>query len=90
MNWDPGWRAAQDGREIPLRRTQTGLIALEANPAPQTSIHLTYHGLTQQRWFAALSLLAWIVSIGLCIRARRSPGNTSTSSSSAAASTAPA
>lgn len=90
MNWDPGWRATQDGRDIPLHRTQTGLIALAATPAPQTTIHLTYHGLPQQRWFAALSLLAWVVSISLCIRARRSPGNTSTSSSAAAASTAPA
>jgi hypothetical protein len=81
MNWDPGWQALQDGVPIEIKSSKVGLIQLLPKPAPSSTIELTYRGTTQQKLFGALSLLAWVVSIGLCIRSRSWQASTSTPSS---------
>ena len=78
MNWDPGWEARQDGQPIEINRTRIGLIDLVAKPSEKTQIDLVYSGTWQQKVFGVVSLLAWVVSIGLCIRSRSWRGSTST------------
>jgi hypothetical protein len=54
--WYPGWKAVLDGREIPVRRMDHALMAVEV-PAGTHEVMFEYHS----RWFAAgagVSLLA--------------------------------
>jgi hypothetical protein len=81
MNWDPGWEARQDGQPIEVKATNIGLIDLVAKPSERSQIELVYSGTWQQKFFGLVSVLAWIVSIGLCIRSRSLPGSTLTRSS---------
>ncbi len=81
MNWDPGWRATQDGAPIEVKQNALGMILLEPRPAPVSRIELDYQGTTQQKVFFAISIGVWIVSIGLCIRSKSWPGSTSMPSS---------
>ena len=81
MNWDPGWEARQDGQPIEVKATNIGLIDLVAKPSEKSQIDLVYSGTWQQKFFGLVSVLAWIVSIGLCIRSRSLPGSTLTRSS---------
>ena len=81
MNWDPGWKARQDGAPIELKRNVLGLMQLLPKPAAATQIELSYEGTAQQKAFGFLSLLLWVGSITLCIRSRSWRGSTSTPSS---------
>ncbi|MCX6612116.1 MAG: hypothetical protein NTW74_14835 [Acidobacteria bacterium] len=81
MNWDPGWQARQDGQALSVGRNELGLIQLLPVAKERTTIELEYTGTWQQKAFGLLSLLAWIVSIGLCIRSRSWRGSTLTRSS---------
>ncbi len=78
MNWDPGWRATQDGQPLTPRANALGLIALPAKDSPQSTIDHIYTHSPEQADFAALSALAWVASIGLCIRSRSWQASTST------------
>ncbi len=64
VNADPGWRATQDGREIGMTRDSLGFIVLHPAPAAAARVELRYHGTGEQRGMAALSAVAWIVSLG--------------------------
>jgi hypothetical protein len=81
MNWDPGWRATQDGRAIELSPNQLGMITLKPSASTSSTIQVEYTGTPQQKMFAAISLCVWVVSIGLCIRSRSWRASTSTPSS---------
>ncbi len=81
MNWDPGWRAEQEGKPVEIRKTEIGLMAVEAAPAERAQIELRYGGTGQQKVFGGISALVWIVSIGLCIRTRSWRGSASMPSS---------
>ncbi len=78
MNWDPGWQARQDGQPLNVGHNELGLIQLLPVAKERTRIELEYTGTWQQKAFAFISLLAWVVSIGLCIRSRSWRGSTST------------
>jgi hypothetical protein len=80
MNWDPGWRATQDGQPLTPRSSALGLIALPARPSPHSTIDLVFTPSNEQIAFAALSVLVWVASIGLCIRSRSWQASTSTPS----------
>jgi hypothetical protein len=60
VNADRGWRAAQDGREIPITRDSLGFMVLHPTPAESTRIDLRYRGTVEQRIMAAICALAWI------------------------------
>jgi hypothetical protein len=63
VNADPGWRATQDGREIPITQDKLGFVVLHPTPAAETRIELHFQGTLEQRIMAALCALAWAVSL---------------------------
>jgi len=71
VNYDNGWKAVQDGRTIPIDRDRLGYMILRAIPAAAANIQLTYGGTWEQRLMAALSAIAWIVSLGMIVRERQ-------------------
>lgn len=70
MNEDPGWRAYQDGKEIPVRANGLGMIELAPEAKATTRIVLEYAGTGQQKIFGALSALVWIGSIAVWFRSK--------------------
>jgi hypothetical protein len=63
VNADPGWRATQDGHQIPITQDQFGFIVLHPTPASPTRIELHFRGTTEQRLMAALCALTWVASL---------------------------
>ena len=75
--WFPGWRAAMEGKALPLRVADHALIGVEV-PAGQNEITLEYHS----TWFlpgAALSL-ATLLALGVAQYARMRPASRTISS----------
>jgi hypothetical protein len=70
MNWDPGWRAQQGGREVAVEKSELGLVRVRPLAGARDPLVLRYEGTAQQKGFAALSALVWIGSIALCVRPR--------------------
>lgn len=60
VNADPGWRATQDGQELPMESDHLGFIVLMPRASATTHIELRYHGTLEQRLMAGLCALAWI------------------------------
>jgi hypothetical protein len=71
VNADPGWRATQDGREIPITQDTLGFVVLHPSPAPATRIELRFRGTTEQRLMAALCVLTWLASLFAFFRRSR-------------------
>src|SRR5262249_54102647 len=65
VNFDPGWRATQNGLPVPIVADRLGFIA-----APQGA-ELRYAGTAEQRIMAAISAVAWIAALAR-LRTRRS------------------
>jgi hypothetical protein len=63
VNADPGWRATQDGHEVPITQDKLGFVVLHPTPAATTQIELRFQGTLEQRIMAALCALAWIASL---------------------------
>lgn len=63
MNHDPGWQARQDGVPIPVERNAMGLIQLRPQPKAASTITLEYQGTSQQKAFAAVSALSWLLCL---------------------------
>jgi hypothetical protein len=74
VNYDPGWRAAQDGRPIAVERDRLGYMVLRANASPAANIELRFRGSVEQRVMAALSAITWIGSIAAVMAGKRSTG----------------
>jgi len=73
MNADPGWRAAQDGREIPIGADTLGFVVLHAASSAAAHIEMRYRVGAEPRIMAAVSALAWMGAIaGLCLWRKRS------------------
>ena len=70
VNATPGWRASQDGRDMPISRDQLGFIVLTPAADSATHIALRYHGTLEQRLMAALCVLSWLAAL-LGLRWRR-------------------
>jgi hypothetical protein len=60
MNADPGWHAAQDGRDIPVEADNLGFVVLRPNPSAATHIGMRYRVGAEPRIMAAIGALAWI------------------------------
>jgi hypothetical protein len=73
VNAAEGWKATQDGREVPLTADRLGFVVVHPSPAAQTRIELAFHGTAEQRLMATLGAIAWIGAIAVRIRARRRP-----------------
>lgn len=71
VNYDPGWRAAQNGRPIPIERDHLGFMVLHPQPAASTAVELEYHGTTEQRVMAVVSALSWMIAIAALVSFRR-------------------
>ncbi|PWU05075.1 MAG: hypothetical protein C5B51_15445 [Terriglobia bacterium] len=65
INYDPGWRATQDGRRIETAADRLGFLVLHADAAPASHIELHYAGTGEQRVFALLSAVAWVGAFGM-------------------------
>ena len=74
VNADPGWRATQDGREIPITQDKLGFVVLHPSPAAATRIELRFRGTIEQRLMAAVSALAWLTSLFALFRWGRDGG----------------
>jgi hypothetical protein len=60
VNYDPGWRAEQDGRLIEIGQDKLGYLVLKASASPLAHIQLRYGGSLEQRVMAALSAMVWL------------------------------
>jgi len=80
VNYDPDWRAEQDGRPVVIERDRLGYMVLRAEASPAALIHLRYRGSLEQRIMAALSALVWIGCMAFAVgqltgqSADRAPG----------------
>jgi hypothetical protein len=63
VNADPGWRATQNGLELPIDEDRLGFMVLHPAPAAQTQIELHYRGTAEQRIMAVVSAIAWIAAL---------------------------
>lgn len=70
VNHDPGWRAEQDGRPIPIERDLLGYLILRASASPMAHIHLRYRGRPEQYIMAALSAIVWIGSLVFFVKSQ--------------------
>ena len=64
VNYDPGWVATENGREIPVERDKLGFVAVP--PGTQ----LRYRGTIEQRVMAAISALVWILALAALVKHR--------------------
>ena len=71
VNYDPGWHATQDGREIETAEDRLGYLVLHTAASPASHIELQYRGTREQRVMATLSALAWIAALGAAPWSRR-------------------
>jgi hypothetical protein len=75
MNYDPGWAAEMNGQQLPLGKNNLGLIRIAAPASPDALIDLRFLPTRQQLACAALSALAWVGSLLVClwsgVRSRR-------------------
>jgi hypothetical protein len=63
MNADPGWHAAQDGREIPMETDNLGFMVLRPAASAATRIEMRYRVGAEPRIMAAVSALAWTAAL---------------------------
>jgi hypothetical protein len=73
VNADPGWRAAQDGHEIPIETDNLGFMVLGPAAAAATHIELEYRATAEPRIMAAVSVLAWTAALAALIIIWRKP-----------------
>ena len=70
VNYDPGWRADQDGQAIAVEQDRLGYIVLRANASPGGRIHLKYRGTAEQYAMAVLSAMVWLGSLVFLAKGR--------------------
>jgi hypothetical protein len=63
VSHDPGWRAVQDGVEIPIERDGAGFLVLRPRPARTSTVELVFQGSIEQKVFTGISALVWLVAI---------------------------
>ncbi|MGB7722847.1 MAG: hypothetical protein WBL65_23310, partial [Bryobacteraceae bacterium] len=76
VNADPGWRAFQDGRAIPIEIDNLGFMVLRPAAAAATHIELHYRATAEPRLMAVLSALSWLAALAalfLCRKPLSSP-----------------
>jgi hypothetical protein len=66
INYDPGWRAAQDGRPVAVEKNERGFILLAATA--DGPVEMRRRGTMEQQAMAAVSALAWLLAIGALVR----------------------
>ena len=67
VNSDPGWRAVQNGREIPIETDNLGFMVLHPAAAAAAHIELEYRATAEPRIMAAVSALTWIAAFAALI-----------------------
>src|SRR5262249_33503047 len=72
VNYDPGWKAWQDGRRIEIGPDERGFLLLHASPSEGARIDLHFAASLEQRWMGGLSVLCWIGSLVLASLSARS------------------
>ena len=74
VNADAGWRATQNGRQVPLAADGFGFLVIPALSGDQTRIELQYRGTNEQRVMAAVSAAVWILALLWTLAGERSDG----------------
>jgi hypothetical protein len=74
VNAADGWKAFQEGREIPWTADRMGFLVLHASPSVKTRIEVNYEGTTEQRAMAVICAAAWTAAIGVWLGLRRKSG----------------
>jgi hypothetical protein len=85
VNAVDGWKARQNGQEIPWTADRLGFLVVHPSPAAETRIELRFEGTTEQRVMAVLSVIAWAIALGALIRSRSRLGAAATEGKHAAA-----
>jgi hypothetical protein len=67
VNYDPGWHATQDAREIETAEDRLGYLVLHTTASPASHIELQYRGTREQRVMAMLSGVAWIGALAAAL-----------------------
>jgi len=67
VNADPGWRATEDGREIPIETDNLGFMVVRPFAAAALHIELEYRATAEPRIMAAVSVLAWTAAFAALI-----------------------
>ena len=70
VNYDPGWTAFQDGRQIAIGQDGLGFMVLHANPSQAARIELQFRSSLEQRLMAAVSALCWLGSLAALVLPR--------------------
>jgi hypothetical protein len=70
VNADPGWHAAEDGREIPVETDNLGFMVLHPAAAAAAHIELQYRAGAEPRIMAGVSVLAWMGALFFLWRKR--------------------
>jgi hypothetical protein len=68
VNADPGWRATQDGGEVPISEDGLGFVVLHPRAATATHMELRFGGTTEQRVMAALCAVTWMACLAALLR----------------------
>jgi hypothetical protein len=70
VNANPGWHAAQEGREIPVERDNLGFMVLRPAPRAATHIEMQYRAPAEPRIMAVVSALSWMGALFFLWRKR--------------------
>ena len=72
VNWEEGWRAAQNGRPVEIERDNLGFMVVHAAPSRAARVELRYEGTREQRVAAVVCAVAWLAAFsGLYFDFRR-------------------
>jgi hypothetical protein len=70
VNADPGWHAAQEGREIPVEQDNLGFLLLRPAAGAATHIEMQYRAPAEPRIMAAICVLSWTAALFFLWRKR--------------------
>jgi len=76
VNADPGWHAAQEGREIPVEKDNLGFMVLRPVPGAAAHIEMQYRAPAEPRIMAVVSALSWIGALYFLWRKRSDSATT--------------
>lgn len=68
---DPGWRASQEGAQIPIEKDAAGFLVLRPRASKAAVVDLAYAGSIQQKLLTGVSAAVWLAALATLYRTRR-------------------